>query len=227
MCHACLASAGVRLTTTLLWLLPQVCGGCSGRSAGDMRAELAILVDAADLCCSWLAVEGSAPAAAAAHVVTAGGPSSSAGQLSLQQQHQDTQSAGKPIRTCEVSTPVCHELLRTIVCILGSALSTAATAAAADDDKLGVALPAAAAAAVGHDVWCSQWMWGEVGACLMHHLEAVVSYSSSNSSMGGESARLPVSTLDKYLEVSRLSTASILCVLPAFCVYCQQHGVGH
>lgn len=185
--------------------LLRVCGGCGSisisngsssnkSSSGDLRAELAILIDCLDLCCMWLEEASTAAGAASAGGGGGGGAAACA------------------------SVAVPQELLRTIVCILDTAYDATAAAAAA------AAFTASAASADGgqpapgssSSVWCSTWMWGDVAACLLHHLEAVVSYSCAGAGGcegGGGAATilpLPVSTLDVYIKVGEGSATGLL-----------------
>jgi hypothetical protein len=126
---------------------------------------------------------------------------------SKQQQQQQQRAPEGPSGACASSLAVCQELLRSIVSILGTALTAAAAAAAATapsgEDAAAAstqqgqgAVTAAAAAAAGGSVWVGQWMWAEVGSCLLHHLSEIVSYSCA-----GVTVQLPITTLDIYLKV--------------------------
>jgi hypothetical protein len=116
---------------------------------------------------------------------------------------QGSDSAGRNSSSSStITADVCCELLWSILCILDAAHAAAVIADGGASKQLSTAATpsAAAAAAGGGSVWCGQWMWGEVGACLMHHLSLVVPDSSSTAAAA---VQLPVSTLDLYLKVSK------------------------
>jgi hypothetical protein len=83
-----------------------------------------------------------------------------------------------------------------------TAAAAAAAAAAGEDAAVTstqqgqLAVTPTAAAAAGGSVWVGQWMWGEVGSCLLHHSNEVVSFSCA-----GVTVQLPITTLDTYLKV--------------------------
>jgi hypothetical protein len=107
----------------------------------------------------------------------------------LQQQQQ--RAGEEPSRACASSLAVCHELLRSTVSILDTALTAAAAA-----DKDAAVASAQGQSTAGSNVWMGQWMWAEVGSCLLHHLNELVSYS-----FAGVAVQLPITTLDTYLKV--------------------------
>ena len=192
------------LLLLLLLFSLQVCGGCQTRDAHDLRAELAILTDALDLCCMWL--QQSSQAAPLVQQATADAdPAAAAAAVDV----PGSDAAGASSRSSNgsrstIAADICRELLWSILCILDSAHTAAAAGMASNQISTAADAPAAAAAGGGGSVWCGQWMWGEVGACLMHHLNLVVPDSSSTAAAAAAAAvQLPVSTLDLYLKVSQ------------------------